>query len=274
MMELPEAVVISRQLKENIAGKKIRHIDTAHNPHKFAWYSGDPQQYASLLTGKVIETSTALGSWIDVKVEDAVLSFCEGINLRFHQKNEKHPDKHQLLIEFEDATALSASVQMYGGLYCYKDGQLENEYHRAAATKPSPLSDNFDVSYFLGLAAKPGADKLSSKALLATEQRIPGLGNGVLQDILYNARINPKRKTENLSENELQSLFESLKSTLREMALLGGRDTEKDLFGHQGGYTTRVSKNTAGKPCPACGSIILKESYMGGSIYYCPGCQK
>lgn|GEM_PF-2077218 len=30
------------------------------------------------------------------------------------------------------------------------------------------------------------------KAFLATEQRIPGLGNGVLQDILWTARIHPK----------------------------------------------------------------------------------
>ena len=54
----------------------------------------------------------------------------------------------------------------------------------------------------------------------------------------------------------------------------GGRDTEKDLFGNAGGYTTKLSKNTAGKLCRNCGSIIKKESYMGGSIYYCNKCQK
>ena len=54
----------------------------------------------------------------------------------------------------------------------------------------------------------------------------------------------------------------------------GGRDTEKDLFGNNGGYITKLSKNTAGKPCGNCGSIIKKESYMGGSIYYCSKCQK
>jgi hypothetical protein len=40
-------------------------------------------------------------------------------------------------------------------------------------------------------ASKLGQEvkKLSLKALLATEQRIPGLGNGVLQDILFKARM-------------------------------------------------------------------------------------
>ncbi|MFA6873005.1 MAG: zinc finger domain-containing protein, partial [Bacteroidaceae bacterium] len=28
------------------------------------------------------------------------------------------------------------------------------------------------------------------------------------------------------------------------------------------------------QPCPRCGNQIRKEAYMGGSIYYCPTCQK
>jgi len=58
------------------------------------------------------------------------------------------------------------------------------------------------------------------------------------------------------------------------MYALGGRDTEKNLFGNTGSYKTKMSKNTAGKSCFACGTTIVKEAYMGGSIYYCPKCQK
>jgi formamidopyrimidine-DNA glycosylase len=54
----------------------------------------------------------------------------------------------------------------------------------------------------------------------------------------------------------------------------GGRDIEKDLFGNPGSYITKLSKNTANKPCKICGTTIIKEAYMGGSIYYCPKCQK
>lgn len=115
--------------------------------------------------------------------------------------------------------------------------------------------------------------KLSAKAFLATEQRIPGLGNGVLQDILYNAGIHPKRKIMKLSDKEIQALFHSVKNTLKEMAQKGGRDTEKDLFGRPGGYATKMSKNTLHQSCSRCGSVIKKETYLGGSIYYCEGCQ-
>lgn len=53
--------------------------------------------------------------------------------------------------------------------------------------------------------------KLSVKAVLATEQRIPGLGNGVLQDILFNAKINPKRKIGSLADFEKSSLLQAIK---------------------------------------------------------------
>ena len=116
-------------------------------------------------------------------------------------------------------------------------------------------------------------EKLSVKAFLATEQRIPGLGNGVLQDILFNAKLNPRRKIGELSDSEIVGLFLSVKNTLKEMTAMGGRDTEKDLFGSDGGYKTKASKFTVGAACPVCSREIVKESYMGGSVYYCPGCQ-
>jgi formamidopyrimidine-DNA glycosylase len=86
--------------------------------------------------------------------------------------------------------------------------------------------------------------------------------------------LHPKKKVASLSEEDRERLFETLLSTLGEMTTLGGRDTENDLFGKAGKYPTQMSKNTVGKLCPVCGGIICKENYMGGSIYYCPGCQK
>lgn len=48
----------------------------------------------------------------------------------------------------------------------------------------------------------------------------------------------------------------------------GGRSTESDLFGANGKYVACLSKDTAGKACPRCGETIVKENYLGGSIYY------
>ena len=115
--------------------------------------------------------------------------------------------------------------------------------------------------------------KLSLKAFLATEQRIPGLGNGVLQDILLLARLHPKTKIAVLSPSQWQTLYTTVVKTLTAMRDQGGRDTEKDLFGHEGGYRTLLSSKTLLEGCPECGGDVRKEAYMGGSIYTCPHCQ-
>ncbi|MCX7615301.1 MAG: hypothetical protein N2Z65_06065 [Clostridiales bacterium] len=176
------------------------------------------------------------------------------------------------MVELDDGGVLVCSIQMYGTVFVFMDGELDNKYYHLAKTKPQPTSDAFDRAYFETLLTN-GYDKLSAKAFLATEQRIPGLGNGVLQDILFKARIHPKRKMGTLSWKEIDVLFRSVKDTLFEMTKLGGRDTEKDLFGKSGGYLTVLTKNAMGKPCPICTTEIQKAAYLGGAIYWCPGCQ-
>jgi formamidopyrimidine-DNA glycosylase len=274
MMELPEAIVISKQINEFVKGKKIINVTAAYSPHKFASYHGDPLKYHDLLVDKVVGIATGFGSMVEIKAEDAVILFGEGVGIRFHSENDKRPQKHQLLIEFNDFSAISASIQMYGGLWCFKEGDFKNPYFLQAKEKPSPLSDEFNYEYLDNIVSVPGNEKLSVKALLATEQRIPGLGNGVLQDILFNARIHPKKKVKTLTASDMNTIYNSIKTTLAEMTIAGGRDTEKDIFGCFGGYKTKLSKNTVDKTCDICGNVIKKEAYLGGSIYYCEGCQK
>jgi formamidopyrimidine-DNA glycosylase len=274
MIELPEATVLARQLNATLAGKKIRHVIAAHTPHKFAWFLGDPQNYCHFLTGQIIDVSAGYGGMVEIKAGTATLVFGDGVGLRFHRPGEKRPERHQLLIEFEDSAALSATVQMYGGLWCFGGSGFDNPYYQAAREKPSPLSDQFDEAYFERLLSAPEAVKLSAKACLATGQRIPGLGNGVLQDILWNAGIHPKRKAGTWSDADRKRLFQTVKTVLTDMSRLGGRDTEKDLFGRDGGYQTVMSKKNAGLPCPKCSEIIKKENYLGGSVYFCGSCQR
>ena len=135
------------------------------------------------------------------------------------------------------------------------------------------MSDAFSKEYFLGLINDESAQKKSAKAFLATEQTVPGLGNGVLQDILYHAHIHPKKKIAALTDKEKENLFYQVKETMNDIYRPGGRNTESDLFGENGKYTACLSKDTAGKACPRCGETIVKENYLGGSIYYCRGCQ-
>ena len=212
--------------------------------------------------------------FVQVNTSGATLLFSDGVNLRWHPAAGEIPAKHQLLLEFEDGTALSASVAMYGGLECWEHGdQFENAYYQTALQRPSLLSPVFDAAYFEGLILTDKVRSLSLKAALATEQRIPGLGNGCLQDILWLAGLNPRQTVLSLSEKQIEMLFSTLKQTLATMTELGGRSTEKDLFGKPGAYPVIMCATNANAPCPRCGGTILKEAYLGGSVYYCAECQ-
>ncbi|MDV0445253.1 Formamidopyrimidine-DNA glycosylase [Methanimicrococcus sp. At1] len=273
MNELPECIVIAGQMSHELTGKTVSSVIAGKSPHKFAFFYGDPNNYEALLRGKTIQKITPIAGYVELSFGNEILLFGEGVNIRCLKEEDSIPEKHQLLIEFDDKTALVCTVQMYGGMWVYKKGENDNPYYTAAVEKPSSLSGAFSEEYFNELIIG-SKQTLNLKAFLATEQRIPGLGNGVLQDILFNAKLHPKRKLNSLSEDEKKELYKSIKKTLKKMANDGGRDTEKDIYGKSGGYSTILSNKTAGKPCKICGETILKETMMGGTVYICPGCQK
>ncbi len=273
MLEIPESSTIALQLNEAVQGKVIKLVEANNSPHKFAWYFGDPEDYNSLLAGKKIGTSFARGGMVEIEAGDCRIVLGDGAALRFYGDSRDVPKKNQLYIEFTDKSALAATIQMYGGLWAFKEGQNDNPYYLGSCEKPSPLSHEFSYEYFKALNNEALQNK-SVKAFLATEQRIPGVGNGVIQDILFKAGFHPKRKMNSLTEEDMSNLYRTLKEVLKEMTENGGRDTEKDLYGNKGGYMTYLSKNTYGEPCTKCGYLIHKENFLGGTIYFCEHCQR
>lgn len=271
MMELAEAYNRREELEKTLLHGKIRKVTVLQNPHKFAWFHEDPNGYEEKLLGKTLLEVRAFGGLVVLDFGETELLAGDGTYLRYAPTSKEIPKKHQLLLEWEEGDFLSFSVQMYGGIWAYSKGNFQNSYYEVAREKISPLEEGFTYSYFQSICK--GKENLSLKALLATEQRIPGLGNGSLQDILFAAGFHPKTKYQNLSENQRKKLYQELVQVLGEMKEKGGRNTEKDLFGKEGGYLTKLSQKTKGTLCIHCHSMIQKENYLGGSIYYCPQCQ-
>ncbi|WP_019539362.1 zinc finger domain-containing protein [Proteiniphilum acetatigenes] len=274
MLELPEVLTLSKQANNTLSGKTITQIFNATKPHKFTFYNGDPLEYGKLLIGKTILSSEGYGMFVDFYLSDNVtMNIGDGVIARYYSPGDKIPAGYQLLLVFDDDSFLVFSVAMYGFINAYPDGIIDNKYYKLSRESISPLSKDYTEKQFDKLFTE-AKKTLTAKALLATEQRIPGVGNGVIQDILFNAQINPRQQILRLSDKKKETLFFSLKDTLSEMAFEGGRNTQTDLYGNNGGYRTILSSKTWKNPCPRCGSIIVKEAYLGGSVYYCPECQK
>jgi len=272
MLEIPESHTIAEQLNETINGKKIISVAADNHPHKFAFYYEDPKGYNDLLKGNDIGKITAYGGLVEIMADETKIVFGDGANIRYFKEEEKIPEKNQLLLKFDDSSSLTCTTQMYAQIHVVLATEYENEYYDVAVEKPSPLVDDFDEEYFENMIDEVRPNT-SLKAFLATKQRIPGLGNGTLHDILFNAKSHPKTKIKKLSVEDRNSLFNSVKNTLKLMREKKGRDTEKTLFGEAGGYRTILSPKTFKNPCPVCGDKIIKESFLGGTIYSCPTCQ-
>jgi formamidopyrimidine-DNA glycosylase len=275
MIELPEALVIARQMSEELRGKRIASGVRGNAPHKFAFYSRSPEEYAKILKGKTMGGATGHGSAILAAVEpDYVFGLgVGGERILFHQDESTLPKKHQLLLHFEDGTYLTITVQGWGAAWLLHHSEVADHPH-LGKQGVSPLSDAFTWEYFRGLFETLTAeDSRSAKYFIISEPGIWGVGNGCLQDILFRARIHPRRRAVDIVGRERRALYHAIRETLQQMVDLSGRDSEYDLYGRPGGYRRILDSKSVGQPCPECGMPIEKSQYLGGAVYFCPGCQ-
>ncbi len=276
MFELPELVILARQFDTTLKGKVITQGVLGNSPHKFVWYNQTHEEFAQLMENKRIGSTTVKGRWLFVNIEPGyVMVLGElGGKIYHHTSMEKAPDKYHLLLKFKGGSQLSVIIQMWGAIELYKKGdELKREYVKDM--NPTPADNSFTYTYFEKLINKIKAGpKRSVKSLLTQEQTIPGLGNSIAQDIMFRARLNPKRPIPELTPVEVIRLYKSICQTFYSVVSQGGRYDETDLHGQAGRYKRLMDKHTVGKPCPICKTIIEKMSYLGGTIYFCPSCQK
>jgi formamidopyrimidine-DNA glycosylase len=172
-----------------------------------------------------------------------------------------------------DDSFLTVTTQMWGAMELYKQGEeLNREYVKDM--RPTPLDHEFTYEYFSDLIDTLVTEKKrSAKGLLTQDQIIPGLGNAIAQDILFQAHLHPRHPISDLKQEDMQNLYGSIMHTVNEVIDQGGRYDEFDLYNQRGNYVRVMDKNAVGRPCPDCGGQVKKISYLGGSCYLCPNCQ-
>ncbi len=282
MIELPEARVFAKQIEKTLKGKKIVSALRGQNPHKFMFPMENDQvgfhsneEFAKIITGKSIEGCDSNGNIILVDIEPGyILSLgCGGENILYHKNRTTVPKKHQLLLEFQNGTFLTVTISGWGEIRLLKSSELLDHPH-IGYNRTNPLSDDFSPNKFKEMIdSLPSSKKCSVKKFFVTEPGLRGIGNGVIQDIFFLSNIHPRREINSLSIDEQKKLFTTTIKELNKMIKLGGRDSEKDLFNNFGGYPRIMHNKSVGSPCPRCGTIIEKQQYLGGSIYFCLSCQ-
>ncbi|MBN1976857.1 MAG: endonuclease VIII [Anaerolineae bacterium] len=275
MIELPEAIVIARQMDATLKGKRIVSGDRGNSPHKFAFSSGTSEDYTAIFAGQTVGGTTSHGMSIltEIGADYTLVLGCGGERILFHTDERSLPKKHQLFLQFEDGAYLTVTISGWGNTLLLPRAEAGRHQH-VQQDRMTPLDDAFTWDYFCQLFEPPAQDsKASLKYFLISEPGLWGLGNGCLQDILFRARVHPRRRAADITDRERQALYRAIRETLQQMVALGGRESECDLYGNRGGYVRILDSKTTGKPCPECGTPIEKSQYLGGAVYFCPACQ-
>jgi formamidopyrimidine-DNA glycosylase len=275
MFELPEYTTLARQMNESLTGRVVQQGSLGNTPHKFVWYNRTAEEFSGLTAGKSIGRAGSRGRWLTLDLDPGyrlVFGECGG-RILFHTMGAALPEKYHLLLKFQDGSALTATTSMWGAMELYKAGaELERQYIKDM--RPTPVDTAFTFEYYSSLIdALVPREKRSLKSLLTQEQLIPGLGNAIAQDILFQARLHPRRLLTDLTSGQRLDLYAAIVDTVREITAKGGRYDEVDLFGKAGGYVRLMDAHAAGKPCPECGRAVEKINYLGGACYFCPQCQ-
>ena len=145
---------------------------------------------------------------------------------------------------------------------------------RLSSLGPEPFDEEFSPAY---LQKAIGGRKAQVKPLLLDQKVVSGIGNIYVDEILYDARLHPRRKANTLSREEWKALHEAIRENLA--AGIEHRGTTVRLYkdvrarpGSHQDYLRVFEKH--GERCPGCGGEVVREKVGGRPTHYCPDCQR
>ncbi|MFB0543482.1 MAG: DNA-formamidopyrimidine glycosylase family protein [Candidatus Bathyarchaeia archaeon] len=247
-IELPEAQILAERMNKELRGKKIAscHLQDYERLQRVGFLNRDTRTFDQLVNGK-IESIISRGTVIRVKLDNGMnllLAPEYGGRVLYHAGGNTVPKKLHLRVDFTDDTVLTVRLTGMGLIYAVKDDELKRVYvyRRDFSEVSSPVDDEeFTFEHFSKLLADN--TKMLKSVLVGKDAVVVGLGNSAYQDIIYRAKLHPKRKVSELSEDEKRALYDAIKLVVHERIRLGGKDQFIDLYGNQGGYTPAMGPN-------------------------------
>lgn len=140
---------------------------------------------------------------------------------------------------------------------------------------PEPLESDFTAKDFAERLKR--RSKTNVKAALLDQSVVAGVGNIYADESLWGAKIHPATVVSTIPDKKLKKLYESLVTVLR-LSIEKGGSTDKNYVnaeGKKGSYLSFANVfRKEGKPCPRCGTVIIKTRVAGRGTHLCPSCQK
>jgi len=269
-MELPEITVLSRQMEKEIVGRRIVEAKVSNEK----CLNMPLERFRDIVVGEAVTSVEGRGKWIFMGIGSGhVLLFNTGMGADVIHFNAEDalPEKYHIKVAFDDGSGFTVRVWWFCYLHLVPSHE-QAEHKLTGDLGMSPLDDGFTLDYFKELLR---GRRGGIKSFLTNQRNVAGIGNVYIQDILFNAGLHPLRRIPSLSEEEVESLYRSMQSVLRESIEMGGLAYEKDFYGNRGGYGKEQYKIAykPDLPCPECGTTIQKIKTGSTASFICPNCQ-
>jgi endonuclease-8 len=215
---------------ERLAGQAVRSVD-AYGKHLFLRFEGGLTIHSHLrMTGR----------W---RVLDA----------------DRRVGRDAWLVIRRDAKAV---VQFKGPVLELMTDSRTRLDQRIAGLGPDILAPEFDYERFLRRLREDDPTRPIGDAVL--EQRtVAGIGNLWRAEACWAARIDPWRRTGDVSDEEAVAVIDAARPRMQQSAR-GGHQRNQRVY------------NRAGRPCPRCGETIQQRGQWDDNrtTFWCPGCQR
>ena len=260
MPEWPELRVMQQRIAGALAGKKVVAVRV-----------GDPvvlralKPVDELLVGRTLRSVTHHGKFLVFTFDGLVMTvnpMLAGI-FSLQPVGAKATRDTRLRLEFEGGTELRYrdDVRM-GKVYVGMDAPGYADI--------GPDAGTFDWSE-AEFAARAKAKRSEVRNLLQDQTFLSGIGNAYADEILWTAKLHPKRRAGSLSGDEMRRFYTSL----RDVVATGLAEVERVMppqLGEKPRAHMRV-RGQAGKPCPRCGATLMRRRKGLDDVDLCPKCQ-
>lgn len=293
MPELPEVETVRRGLESLIVGRKVKAVEhdtlksfpnTSADTHQFLVGSSirEVRRRAKVL---LIDLSTEYTLVIHLKMTGQLVFIASSTSkkeeVRFgagHPNDSlvaRLPDKStRVVITFSDGSHLYFNDQRKFGWMKLMPTIEIPDMDFMKKVGPEPLDAGFTVEEFIERFKR--RSRTNIKAALLDQTVVAGVGNIYADESLWGAKIHPRRLVRSITDEEFACLFTELRAVMN-MAIEKGGSTDKNYVnaeGKRGSYLNFASVfRREGKPCPRCGTTIVKIRVAGRGTHVCPYCQ-
>lgn len=295
MPELPEVEVVRAGLAPAVSGAVIAGV-SVHDERALTRHTGGAAQFEAAVTGRVVLGAARRGKFLWLPIErsaDAVLVHlgmsgqmllrAPGAPAERHERirfDIAHPVHGEVAVVFADqrtfgSLALDELVPTTDGAPAGWGTDAAALPRQVAHIARDPLDPAFDDR---GFAAALARKRSAVKRVLLDQTTISGIGNIYADEALWAARIHPEQSAASLPSGADTNLLTEIRTVLEKALAEGGTsfDAQYVNVNGQAGYFAHSlnAYGRQGKPCPRCGTPIVRERFMNRGSHFCPQCQR